>query len=355
MTDDFHKFIFLGAMIVLAVFSNRDSLYRQKAVVADAKQFAQNQTSPLAVSRVEPPMFVLNPPKKQATAPAYLGEPRAAVSEDAFPPLAEEKKSSSVLQSSPDAPVTSFKKVGNEDPSNVGANVVLVADLASGDEFFSKGPEKRWPIASITKLMSAAVVSKELAFHQSTTLLEADFPLESPGKNLKIEDRYSVADLMLAMLLESSNESAEALARMYGRENFLSAMNQTAALWGIPGTHFSDPTGLSPSNQSTSADLRKLALTIYGEYPEIFKITKKASARITELNFGKRLSLTNINLLASRADFLGGKTGYIDEAGGNLLSIFSYARRPIIIIVLGSDDRFGETEKLLTWFEKNYR
>ncbi len=365
MSDDFHKFMFLGAMIALAVFSNRGSLYSQRATALDVKSSGQKPV----------PLFVLDSPsgktaaeipfnKKPATqtvpssspavSPAVLGGQLAAVSEDTLLSFSPEEKSSPALES-PDALSFGFRKIGNEDPPKIGANVILVADLKSGDEFFSEGREKRWPIASITKLMTAAVVSKELAFNQSTTLLETDFPTQSSDTILKVGDKYSVADLMSAMLLRSSNESAEALARVYGRENFISAMKQEGTLLGVPDMHFSDPTGLSPTNQSTGTDLRKIALSIYEQYPDIFKTTRKASAYITELNSGKRLSIKNTNLLAARPDFLGGKTGYTDEAGGNLLSIFSYNRRPIVIIVLGSEDRFGDTEKLLSWFEKNYR
>jgi D-alanyl-D-alanine carboxypeptidase len=51
---------------------------------------------------------------------------------------------------------------------------------------------------------------------------------------------------------------------------------------------------------------------------------------------------------------MGGKTGYTDEASGNLVSIFSYGRRAVMVIVLGTSDRFGETEKLITWFKNAF-
>ncbi|MDO8663964.1 MAG: hypothetical protein Q7K44_00200, partial [Candidatus Liptonbacteria bacterium] len=174
-------------------------------------------------------------------------------------------------------------------------------------------------------------------------------------KNLKIGDRYSIGDLMFAALLESSNESAEAIASFVGRKEFIALMNKQVASWGFADTHFDDPTGLSASNQSTAVDLLGLSKQIYEKYPEIFKITQRPSGYITELNSNKKLLIKSINLFAGQDNFLGGKTGFIDEAGGNLLSIFSYRTRPIIIIVLDTGDRFGDTEKLLNWFMATYK
>jgi len=66
------------------------------------------------------------------------------------------------------------------------------------------------------------------------------------------------------------------------------------------------------------------------------------------------VAFSNINHFAGQADFLGGKTGYTDDAGGNLLSLFSYQKRPVLVLVMGASDRFGETRRLLQWFKNSY-
>ena len=167
--------------------------------------------------------------------------------------------------------------------------------------------------------------------------------------------------------------SAEALANAYsprfarldseserageagGRSAFIDGLNGLAAEWGLGATHVSDPTGLSIANQSIAENIAALALRIYRDYPEVFATTGLKSAAITETNSKKKTIIANINQFAGRADFLGGKTGYTDEADGNLLSIFSYGRRPVVIVVFGTDDRFGETGKLFEWFKNNFR
>jgi D-alanyl-D-alanine endopeptidase (penicillin-binding protein 7) len=259
------------------------------------------------------------------------------------------------LESGGGAAWSAFSRYQNDPLPVLGANSALIADLRTGDVFFDSKSSMRWPLASLTKLMTAMIISQNVALNQSTTLVAADFPAESSDGDMQPGERYSINDLRSAMLLESSNEAAMALANFYGYDRFMAAMNTKATEWGLSNTHFDDPVGLSVSNQSTAADLLHMAGYIYSQNPEIFKITAKKSAYVKELNSGKKILVKTTNDFAGRPDFLGGKTGYTDEASGNLLSIFSYERRPILIVVLGTEDRFGDTEKLLNWFEGDYK
>jgi len=103
-----------------------------------------------------------------------------------------------------------------------------------------------------------------------------------------------------------------------------------------------------------SVDLRKLAAFLYEEHPDVLAAARSKETKIQELASGAVRTLTSINAFSGRPEFLGGKTGYTDEAGGNLVSIFSYLHRPVFIVVLGTEDRFGETEKLFEWLKKSY-
>ena len=66
-------------------------------------------------------------------------------------------------------------------------------------------------------------------------------------------------------------------------------------------------------------------------------------------------NLQNINIFAGQSDFLGGKTGYLEEAGENLVSLFSANNRRIIIVVLGSENRFEQTRELFNNYLIQYR
>ena len=130
-------------------------------------------------------------------------------------------------------------------------------------------------------------------------------------------------------------------------------MNARAAAWGMANTHYDDPSGLSSGNQSTADDLLLLAQKIYSDYPKVLAITRTTQATATELGSGTKTLVKSINDFAGEADFIGGKTGYTTIADGNLLSIFKYKNRPILVIVLGTDeaDRFTNTERLFSWFK----
>ncbi len=253
----------------------------------------------------------------------------------------------------PAAPV--FYRAGNNSAPTVSAQEALVADLQSGETYLEMNGDTRWPLASLTKLMTAVMVMKNIDLKSRLTLAPADFSAGEETDFFKTGSAYSASDVLTAMLLLSKNEAAEAFANNFGREKFINGLNEIAAEWGMQRTYFSDPTGLSNANQSTPQDLKKLALHIFQNYPKILETIRRKTAVITELGSRKKTTISNINLFAGRSDFLGGKTGYTDEANGNLLSIFSYGNRPILIIVLGTNDRFGETGKLFNWFKNNFR
>jgi len=185
---------------------------------------------------------------------------------------------------------------------------------------------------------------------EDTIVITEDI-LETYGESagFKLGERYTVNDLISAMMTVSSNDAAYALAAHFGEDDFISEMNLFAKNIGMKSTTFRDSSGLSPQNLSTVEDLYLLGKYIWENEPDIFSITRKKSATIHDVNTGFQHTLININKFAGRDDFLGGKTGQIPEAGGNLLSLFTYKtfNQPILIVVLGTDERFVETEKIL--------
>lgn len=250
----------------------------------------------------------------------------------------------------------SFEKTGGDVAPALHAEKVLLADMQSGDIFFAVREQERWPTASLAKLMTAFIVLRRMDLASPITLTAEDFAgEEDSSRNLKIGGVYRTEDLLRAMLLESANEAAEGLARSYGRSRFIADMNAVAREWGLLETNFDDPSGMSAASQTTAADLLKLATLTYYNHRNIFDMTRSSPRVITELVSKKRIVVTSVNKFVGQRNFLGGKTGYTDEASGNLVTVFSYARRPIVIAVLGTDDRFGDTERLLAWFTANFK
>lgn len=232
-----------------------------------------------------------------------------------------------------------------------------VAKLLYPDfDFYLLNQNNRWPLASLTKLMTAVVALEELDQNKIIKISPAAVAAEGPAGNLEVDEEYTVFDLLKAMLVVSSNDAAQAIAEFYGLPDFISAMNKKALALGMRETSFVDATGLSFLNQSNIEDLSKLAKYIYNRHPEIWEITRKKSVKIVDLSKNKETELLNINNFAfnGHPDFLGGKTGFTDQAGGNLLSIFDYNGKKVLVIVLGTEDRFGETEKLYNWVKNAY-
>jgi D-alanyl-D-alanine carboxypeptidase len=230
------------------------------------------------------------------------------------------------------------------------AHAAWSQSLKDGTVWYKKNGQEQWPIASLTKLVTAVVASRFMSADDEIIVRKV------PGswtdrydtrELLKEGERYRMRDLQSLMLVVSSNEAAEAIAYSYGFSDFMRKMNDQAQEWGLEDTYFDEPTGLSVANQSTPEDLAALASRLVVEYPHILDMTSERTAVAVELASGRQVAVSTTNEFAGQPDFLGGKTGYTDDAQGNLLSVFNRSGSPVVIVVLGSGDRFGETRKLL--------
>lgn len=229
---------------------------------------------------------------------------------------------------------------------NARAAISVESNFLSKDVIiFDQFSNKKLPIASLTKLMTAIVVldnynlSKEIIV---TKEADSQNPLK---KDVKFGDKMSIKDFLNIMLIESSNKSAYTLAQLFGEEIFVEMMNRKARAIGLKNTFFEDPTGLSKNNISTVEDLVKLSKYILKNYPEISLISTT-----------KYIDIPGIGEIKSSNKLLGkipwivlGKTGYTIEAKGSLLLVIKNPKNNnySINVILGSDDRFAEMERLI--------
>ncbi len=244
--------------------------------------------------------------------------------------------------------ITEATSTTNELCVPIQAKNFLVQTISGASILYEKNSQNRWPIASISKLMTA-VVALENINQSSVITVTPEISKETDGNStLPTGSSYSANDLLKAMLTISSNDAAFALADSFGRDAFVQKMNQKAKDLSMSQTTYYEPSGLSYLNQSTAHDLFLLVSYIKQQYPIIFDITRQKTNTIRDKNTGKRTTLTNINEFAGRKDFFGGKTGYIDQSEGNLVSLFSKDGKMVFIAVLGSPDRFGDTAKIVS-------
>lgn len=241
-------------------------------------------------------------------------------------------------------------------PPAITARAALVKELKTGTELFLKDGLKRWPLASLTKLMTAVIARENFRPNQRVTVSAAAVDSAGSAGDFKGGEIFRAADLINTALIISSNDAAAALADFYGSREFLELMKIKAAAIKMNDTVFFDPHGLSVLNQAVIADLEKLVYYILKNHPAILEVTTRPQITITELNSGTDRVISSNNQFAGRPEFLGGKTGYLEDANGNLISLFTDAEREkqFLIIVLGASDRVQETEKLYQWAKLNF-
>jgi len=225
----------------------------------------------------------------------------------------------------------------NELPATSAAAYALT-DMQTGQTYLLKNGDERYPIASITKLVTAAVASEVVGHGEEVA---------APNGN-----RYMLGDLFYPLLLRSDNGVAQRIAMHVGIDAFIAHMNAYVQAHGMMHTNFGDSSGLSPKNLSTAHDLTLFAKHLSDEKAYLLGITAEASMAITSMT-GSVWNVTNQNKLADDPFFRGGKLGYTDEAGQTSLAIFNVPlgseTRPIAVIVLQSKDWKQDTRTLLQW------
>jgi len=246
-----------------------------------------------------------------------------------------------------------------EFPSSVLAESALSVELSDSEEkvFFKKNAEKKMPIASLTKLMTAVVAWE---FYQpDLQVLISKEAVSQPEKIgfLRVGEILTVDELLHIMLIESSNDAAFALSEVIGTEAFTDLMNLKAKELGMNDTKFFDPTGVDPEpsserplNLSTAQDLVTLAKYILkNKYLMEIISTKEYPLYLKNGIFHHNLYNTN-KLLGEMPSIIGGKTGFTEKAGECLLLI-SKGKKPgtyLISVVLNSPARFEDIKKIIT-------
>ena len=227
---------------------------------------------------------------------------------------------------------------------------------------FSKNAQHPFVIASLTKLVTAIVAVDHYPLNQIVTLDAA--AVHQPGNTglLKAGDQWRVKDLLRMALMESSNESAYALAEIMGEPQFVQAMNRKASDIGLNETRFVNPTGLESAqgtNVASAADLTKIVSYIlsHPQYHFLEQVMGCPKFRLMRLNGSFHHLIINTNWLLGKLPYLKwGKTGYLPRYGGSLVAIFQQPKtsRYLITVVLDSPERFTETEKLGKWLSHAY-
>ena len=240
----------------------------------------------------------------------------------------------------------------------INAEAALAMRDDGGRIYYNKNMEARRPIASLTKLMTAIVVLENYRLDEIIKIPIEAVRREGSRGDLRPSEEITVRALLNIMLIDSSNDAAVALAAQ--NPDFVSLMNKKAAGLGLKNTYFTNPDGVDEGNgYSTALDVAKIFSYLIGRHPEISEVlkTKNMVVYSADGKIAHRLENTNA-LLGEVGEIKAGKTGYTDKAGGALALLISGLsfgdKNNIITVVLGSSDRFGESEKIINWLRTAY-
>ncbi len=237
----------------------------------------------------------------------------------------------------------------------------IVIDVNSGKELYVYQPDKQWPAASITKLLtSLVVVQQKPRWTRSISLVRRD---EVGGGRLRVPigATMTMRDLFFSSIVGSANNATMALVRGSGLEmkRFVARMNRTANQLKMTSSSFVDPTGMSEKNVSTARDIGILATAAF-RTPAIREPASTPTYRFTVRRPRMEKVIRTTNRLLAQDDTLtidGGKTGYLEEAQNNLVVQLERkpkhpAAPPLLIVILGAPDKahlFVTAKSLAEW------
>ena len=265
----------------------------------------------------------------------------------------------------------------NEPEPDLTAISALAWDTKYNAILLDKNSNEIRPIASLTKLITAAVVLDYDQTDETTAVSRKAIQNEGDSGNLKEGEILTIYNLLGAALIESSNDAAYALAEYTGHKIinsggmkastvlpirvFVKAMNQKFNNLNLTQSYFTDSSGLEDVNSfSTATDLSKFIKYLREglTYVPIWQITQLKKMRAVAENGLASHEFTSTNpFLNEFNNVIGGKTGYTSRALGNMILILKSPdeKSEIVYIILGSEDRFGDMRKLVKWSETAWR
>lgn len=236
----------------------------------------------------------------------------------------------------------------------------LLIDQDTGAVLFEKGADELFPPASMTKIMTAAVVFDEIRkgrlklddqFHVSEgAWRRGGAPSGMSTMFAAVRSEVRVEDLLLGLLVQAGNDAAIVLAEgISGSEaNFGDLMTRRAREIGLTKSTFVNPTGVpDPAQRTTARDLATLSRYIIETYPEFYRYFGEK-----EFTWNKIRQLNRNPLMALDPNVDGLAAGYSEEDGFGLVGSAQQSGQRLIVVVSGlktAKDRVNEAKKLLDW------
>ncbi|MGE3278840.1 MAG: D-alanyl-D-alanine carboxypeptidase family protein [Candidatus Altimarinota bacterium] len=241
----------------------------------------------------------------------------------------------------------------------VGAKAVLVIETHSNEALYSQNVWETFPIASLTKLMTALIVKEKANLDQVVTVGPIIHKVAGSKMGLKEGEQITIHNLLKGLLITSGNDAAMVLSEAVAgsSEAFVEMMNQRKHGLGLESTQFVDPAGIQNGNVSSAFEIAHLAKHVFKD-SLLQSIMREKEAIVTSADGKYTHVLSNTNRLLGTdigERIIAGKTGTTPLAGQCLISfIGNEADRTTMTVILGSNNRYEEMKKLIEWVDKTF-
>lgn len=254
------------------------------------------------------------------------------------------------------------------DTPEVTARATFVVDITAGGALWSDNADVPLPPASTTKIITALTARRVFAPDKWVMIEPSDLvdPAIYSNAGLQVGDRLRVRDLLAALLVASAGDAALALARVGGERvatggetpqaAFVAAMNEEARRIGLRSSYFLTPDGRDvPGQVATARDLAIAAMHLLSD-PLLADLVAAPSIEV-EIDGpqARKVTLTNTNQLLTASDVIGVKTGTSPAAGQCLVAAVRRGHDIVVLVILGSQDRYRDAHVLLSWLDQHYR
>ncbi|MGN4872975.1 D-alanyl-D-alanine carboxypeptidase family protein [Bacillus cereus group sp. MYBK120-1] len=252
-------------------------------------------------------------------------------------------------------------------PPEINAKAAMIIDASDGDIIYQYNENEAFAPASMSKMMTAYLLLESI--HNGKVRWEDPVKMSAKATQtegaripVQVNDTLTVKDLYHALMIESANNSAVALAEHMAKseKDFVQLMDAKAKqLKMSEHAKFANASGLQEPDGSetkmTAADVAQLAYHLIKDYPEILEVThlrqsQLAFNNINVISTNDMLNQNNKSLYIEGMDGL--KTGFTDSAGYCFTGTAKQGDNRIITVVMGTSSktkRFTETNKLMSY------
>ena len=242
--------------------------------------------------------------------------------------------------------------------TGVSARGAVLIEAESGDVVFGQNEHARLPMASTTKIMTALVALEALPLDTEIRIPAEAVGVEGSSIYLVEGEVLTAEQLLYALLLESANDAAAAIAIAVGGsvEGFAKRMNQKALDLGLTDTQFANPHGLDAEGHYTTA-YELAVITRAALANEVFRTICATERKTIPLHGGEgvRLLLNHNKLLDSYEGCIGVKTGFTKKTGRCLVSAAERDGVTLIAVTLNAPDDWRDHTAMLNYGFDLYR